>query len=333
MTADYRILDPTDLREVGGSQSDFAREVLAGLSSFPRTLPCRYIYDDLGSDLFRQIMELPEYYPTSCERQILETCGDDIVSVMDGRPFDLVELGAGDGRKTAVLLKNFCDRGYDFQYVPIDISEGAISGLVERLATEMPTLKVEGVVADYFDGLRWVSQMDDRLNLVLFLGGNIGNFEPPDHVNFLHNLWNSLNDGDLLLSGFDLKKDADKLINAYNDSAGVTAAFNLNLLTRINNELGGHFDLGAFRFYATWDPLKGAVVSFLISQCEQTVRIDALEKDFSFDAHEAIHTESSYKYLPHLIEDLAAETGFTVEKMLYDQKHWFSDAIWRVVKG
>ena len=332
MTADYRVLDPTDLREVGGSQSDFAREVLAGLSATPRTLPCRYIYDDHGSDLFRQIMELPDYYPTSCERQILETRGDDIAAVIAGRPFNMVELGAGDGRKTAVLLKNFCDRGYDFQYVPIDISEGAVSGLVERLATDMPALQVEGVVADYFDGLRWVSQMDDRLTLVLFLGGNIGNFEPPDHVNFLHNLWNSLNNNDLVLTGFDLKKDADRLINAYNDPTGVTAAFNLNLLTRINNELGGHFDLSAFRFYATWDPLKGAVVSFLISQRDQHVRIDALEKEFAFEAHEAIHTESSYKYIPSAIEALAEETGFVMETILYDEKNWFSDSVWRVVK-
>ncbi|MGE0433958.1 MAG: L-histidine N(alpha)-methyltransferase [Planctomycetota bacterium] len=333
MTAAYRILESSDLRSVStGAQSDFARDVLAGLSATPKTLPSRYIYDDAGSELFTRIMELPEYYPTRCEQEILETRANDIAAAIGGRPFNLVELGAGDGRKTAVLLREFSERGYDFQYVPIDISEAAVSGLVDRLAGELPALRVDGVVADYFDGLRWVSRLGDRLNVVLFLGSNIGNFRPPSDVQFLHSLWNSLNCGDLLLVGFDLKKDIDQLVRAYSDSAGVTAAFNLNLLHRINRELGGRFDVSTFRFWSTWDPVNGAVQSYLISDREQTVRIDALEKEVSFEPWEPIHTESSHKYTARMIEELAGQTGFAVMEMLSDAKGWFCDAMWRVLK-
>jgi L-histidine N-alpha-methyltransferase len=278
-------------------------------------------------------MDLPEYYLTSCEWEILRGQRDVIASWVGTDPFRLVELGPGDGQKVRVLLEHFSGQGMDFRYVPIDISRSAVESLCRELDRDLPVVRTEGLVSDYFDGLKWLAGQPIRRNVVLFLGSNIGNFSHSEARGFLYSLWNVLGDGDGMVIGFDLKKDIDTLQRAYDDSQGVTAEFNVNLLRRINRELGGNFDPDRFRFYASYNAYTGAVESFLISRCRQSVFIEALNHMFVFDAWEPIHTECSHKYLPDEIRSLADETGFLVSELLHDSRRYFVDALWRVKKG
>ncbi|MBN4076504.1 L-histidine N(alpha)-methyltransferase [Gemmatimonas aurantiaca] len=332
MPSGYKILDPKDFADTFDARSAFALDVLVGLSDTRKAIPSKYLYDDHGSELFVKIMEIPEYYVTNSEREALILHTPEISSMLDKEPFNLVELGAGSGEKTLILLNQFLTDKHEFQYVPIDISESAMSGLIADLDDKLPEVKTHGLVSDYTNGLKWLNHRNTTRNVVLFLGSNIGNFTHAQERFFLRNVWNSLNDNDLLIIGFDLKKDIELLLSAYNDAKGVTANFNLNLLTRINNELGGEFDLSKFRHYGTYDVFNGAMESYLVSLEKQEVFIEMIGRSFSFRQWEPIHTEYSYKFLPANIETLAVETGFVVEKMLYDDKKYFVDSVWRVNK-
>jgi L-histidine N-alpha-methyltransferase len=265
MTVQYQILKSEDI-EVSDSHEAFALDVLLGLSQDPKSLPSKYFYDEQGSKLFQQITELPEYYLTRCESEILHGKKKEIAQLIDNNQFNLVELGAGDGRKTKILLQHFLAAGLDFRYVPIDICEAAVKGLIGGLDRHLPELSIEGLVADYCDGLEWLSTMNGDRNVVLFLGSSIGNFSHDEAREFLHSLWNALEDGDYLLIGFDLKKDIQLLERAYNDSRDVTAQFNLNLLRRINRELGGDFNADQFQYHSFYNTLSGAIESYLISR-------------------------------------------------------------------
>jgi len=311
---------------------DFAVDVLVGLSEEPKRLSSRYFYDAAGSRLFAEITDQADYYPTAAEDEILRANRARICGAVADHPFDLVDLGAGDGRKTMTILEHLAGSGADFRYVPIDISESAVAGLVETTRTRFPGAPVAGLVSEYTRGIRWLGRGSGRRKLVLFLGSNIGNFSQAESRQFLRRLWNALAPGDCVLAGFDLKKDIDTLLRAYNDSAGKTRAFNLNLLARINRELGGRFDLARFDHYATFNVLNGAMESFLISLERQTVLIEALRREFHFRPFEPIHTEFSYKYLDDDIEGLAQITGFAVEGLFWDAERRFCDALWRVDK-
>ena len=330
---DYVVLDRAHPAVQQAPQRAFAEEVLVGLSESPKRLPSKYFYDDAGSRLFQRITELEEYYPTACEFEIFRKHAPDLLDRFTRSPVNLIDLGAGDGRKTTVLIEHLIAAGADVRYVPIDISEEAMRIVVETMGKKYPTLEIAGLVADYFDGLNWLSGQTDRRNLVLFLGSNIGNFDKPRARAFLRRLWNALNPADRVLIGFDLKKDIEALLRAYNDREGVTEAFNKNLLTRINRELGGTFNPAKFRFFSTYNVFSGAMESYLVSLETQRVYIEALRHDFAFNAWEPIHTEYSYKYLDEDIDGLAAFTRFTVEARWYDEKRWFCDALWRVEKG
>ncbi len=332
MSATYHILTQKDLHPSSQLEHDFSTDVLIGLSRMPKQLSSKYFYDDRGSQLFQEIMELPEYYLTSCEFEIISEQKEKISQDMAGEPFNLVEFGSGDGRKTIILLDHFQGNDFEFQYIPIDIAEAAMKTLVKSMNRKFPTLKTKGIVAEYFDGLKWLNNTEYRKNLVLFLGSNLGNFDKAHSRAFLHNLWNILNNGDSVVIGFDLKKDIDLMLKAYNDSKGVTAEFNLNLLRRINRELGGNFDLEKFRFYAGYDVFSGAIESYLVSLERQEVFIEKIGQSFVFDSWESIHTEYSYKYLESDIEELAARTGFLIKKQLYDSKRYFVDSVWSVNK-
>ncbi len=322
-----RAEDQNDIEEL-------AYEVLVGLSSRPKRLPSRFFYDDEGSRLFARIMRLEEYYPTDLEHAILTEHAAEILQCMEGRSFNLVALGAGDGAKTMILLRHLAASGADVTYVPIDISEGAMRGLVATIREELPAIRVEGVVAEYHRGLQWlVRQRSERSNLVLFLGSNVGNFDRAQARGFLGRIWSALRVEDRVLVGFDLKKDIEALLAAYNDREGVTAAFNLNLLTRINRELGAEFDPSAFRHFGTYDVNTGAMKSYLVSLEAQDVRVGALDRSFRFDEWEAIHTEYSYKYLRSDIDSLAEDSGFVQVSRFEDQRGWFVDDLWRPRKG
>ena len=332
-TRGYKVLDSKDVEQFRDSSHDFALDVLTGLKSEPKTLSSKYFYDDAGSDLFRKIMALDEYYPTDCEREVLTKHASEICQEMLKKKFNLVDLGAGDGAKTVVLLKELERIGADVVYVPVDISEGAMKTLVDTVGKDCPDIPISGLVCEYGDALGWLgSAPEKRQNLVLFLGSNLGNFTKPLAKGFLRRLWNSLAHDDLVLIGFDMKKDIDVLLSAYNDREGVTAEFNLNLLSRINRELGGDFDVAKFRHFGTYDVFLGAMKSYLVSLESQTVRIEKLACEFEFKAWEPIHTEYSYKYLPEDVEELARETGYEVQREFADGRNWFVDAVWRVQK-
>jgi L-histidine Nalpha-methyltransferase len=332
MSITYKKLDPQDFEDSFDEIQAFALDVLVGLSETRKSLPSKYLYDSVGSELFTEITKSPDYYLTDCEREILVKHASEIAEQFSGAPLNLIELGAGIGEKTKILLSRFTELGIEFQYVPIDISEGAMKELMADLKKTMPDVETNGLVSDYFSGMKWLNNRYKRRNFVLFLGSSIGNFNHAGSRTFLRNAWNSLNHEDCLLTGFDLKKDIEALLLAYNDTAGVTSRFNLNLLARINTELGGTFDLKRFRHYGTYNVFNGAMESFLVSMEDQDVYIDTIGRSFSFREWEPIHTEYSYKYLESDIKTLAVETGFRVVNLLFDSRHFFADSIWKVHK-
>jgi len=329
MSEKYRILKSDDVNVAG---YDFASDVDAGLSRPQKSISSKYLYDAEGDKLFQQIMELPEYYLTRCEFEILRDNRDKILSLLGDGPVNLVELGAGDGKKTFLLLERFLEKGIAFRYVPIDISESAIKGLIESCCDCYSQMTVEGLVAEYFDGLKWLASQNQRRNFVLFLGSNIGNFSRNETEFFLRGLWDALNNGDLVLIGFDLKKDVNRIKDAYDDSQGVTARFNLNLLRRVNSELGGDFNIDQFEHYCTYNEQMDAVESYLISNKKQDVRIESLGKTFSFEEKEPLHLEYSHKFSQEDIAQLAGEAGFKIAAQFYDADRLFVDSVWQVVK-
>ena len=308
---------------------EFANDVGKGLTSKKKYLMSRYIYDEKGSLLFKRIMDLPEYYLTRCETEILNNLKTDLSIELRNNSFNLIELGAGDGKKTKILLEYFVNNDLDFRYIPIDISESAVCDLINNIAKEL-NINASGLVTEYFYGLKHLSESDNTRKVVLFLGSNIGNMNPENAKSFLTALRNSLNENDYVLIGFDLKKDINKLINAYNDSQGITAAFNKNLLSRINYELGGDFDPDKFFFYSTYDVQDSAIKSFLVSRNEQVVYINAIDKNIKFEKWEPIHSESSYKYSLKDIKQMAVENGFELMQNFFDSKKYFTDSLWKV---
>lgn len=326
------VLDSLTSRNASSLRDQFAFDVLMGLSAEKKYLSSKYFYDSYGSELFEQITDLDEYYPTACEFEILQQVAPQIAATLGKDSFDIVELGAGDGRKTKVLLSRLQARDIDFSYIPVDISESAVNELCAALEVSHSGLAVQGIVGEYFDSIRYLNNNSERRKLVLFLGSNIGNFDFASALQFLRTIWQYLNHDDLLLVGFDLKKDIQTLLQAYNDSRGITRDFNLNVLTRINRELGGQFQLDTFSHYGLYNPVGGAMESYLVSLEEQTVYIDEIQKYFSFRAFEAIHMEYSYKYLLSDISDMAADTGFEVLHHWPDSNNYFVDALWQVRK-
>ena len=314
------------------THQEFANDVLIGLSQPLKWLPSKYIYDNQGSKLFQEIMELPEYYLTRTEIEILNSKKRQIAEKIGDKEFNLIELGCGDGKKTRIILDEFLRKKHLFHFHPIDISENSISDFMDSLRSQYPDLRSEGLVSDYFEGLYWLSEQNHRKNVVLFLGSNIGNFTPLKAGVFLSSLWKALNNDDLVFIGFDLKKNIDMMVRAYNDKNGVTAAFNKNLLKRINRELKGNFELDQFEFYATYDAVEGAIQSYLISKKKQDVFIGELKWLFSLKSQEPIHTESSYKYLTSDIEDMADKNNFEIIENYFDSNKYFVNSLWKVVK-
>lgn len=313
----------------------FAADVLAGLSSTPKYLSSKYFYDDEGSRLFQEIMKLPEYYLTGCEHEIFSgQAGEIHRSFANGRGgFDVIELGAGDGTKTAVLIDHFLKQTDDISYSPIDISQEALDALTSKFTNEFPTLAIHPLNGDYFRILESLKISNGRRKVLLFLGSNIGNFSPEQAIDFFRSLRQVMSENDLLFIGFDLQKDPKVIVPAYDDEQGVTARFNLNLLERINRELGANFDLSKFSHYANYRPVEGSARSFLISREQQTVHIAALNRTFEFDQWEAVFMEISQKYSLRMIDEMAAESGFVVKDQFFDSRKFYCDSLWKVSTG
>ena len=312
-------------------QNTFAEDVAEGLSSDPKFISSKYFYDDEGSRLFQEIMKLPEYYLTRSEYEVLSKQTAEIFNAFEAGEdeFDLIELGAGDGLKTAVLVDYFLKQKASFQYVPIDISSEALNFLTEKFNKEFPALDIKPEQGDYFKTLKTFSEKSGKKKIILFLGSNIGNFSEAQALQFFKDLRNVMNERDQLFIGFDLHKNPKTILNAYDDSQGVTAKFNLNLLKRINRELGADFNIEEFSHYASYHPLERAARSFLISQKDQTVTIDALGETFEFKKWEPIYMEVSQKYGERMIERLAAESGFAVTKNFFDENRFYLDSLWK----
>lgn len=301
----------------------FAEEVRRGLSESQKSLPCRFLYDKIGSSLFEQICEVPEYYVTRAERSILQERSEEIIEML---PNDtaLVELGSGSAEKTQLLLEAFLGKQDEVVFLPIDISRAALDASARQLLADHPSLSIVAVEGDYARGLEAISSRDHGPRLILWLGSSIGNLGRDEAAHFLSELRNDLSPEDRLLIGIDRRKDRETLEKAYDDSEGVTARFNLNLLDRINRELGGSFDTELFEHRATWQEAPGRVKSELVSLQAQTVKIVELDLVVEFDEGEAIHTEYSYKYSTDEIDSLAGEALLSRERTWLDAEDRFS---------
>ncbi|MFN0107556.1 MAG: L-histidine N(alpha)-methyltransferase [Blastocatellia bacterium] len=310
-------------------QSSFAEDVRAGLTALPKTLPPKYFYDDLGSQLFEAICLLPEYYPTRAEAEIFHRHAAEIVSQLPA-PVGVVELGSGSSVKTRLLIEAILARQSELHYQPMDISASILQHSAEKLLGEYSRLRITGHVGDYTCGLDSIIRREGESLLALFLGSNVGNYTPENATALLRAIRATLRTGDGLLLGADLKKPLDVLIPAYDDALGVTAAFNLNLLARINRELGANFDLRSFEHRALFNDETGRMEMHLASRSAQTVTINALDLQIDFQPGETVHTENSYKYdLPQLAA-LAEATGFQPMKTWLDGERRFSCNFWLV---
>ena len=311
--------------------TQFAEDVLKGLSSTPKQLSSRYFYDDEGSRLFMEIMKLPEYYPTRAELKIFTEQRAEICDAFTegANAIDLIELGAGDGTKTAVLIEHLLSNNVDFTYQPIDISEKANDALETKFKEKFPHLRIDPHTGDYFKVLDSLKSNTNRRKVILFLGSNIGNFLRDNAVAFFRSLRAVMNEKDRLFFGFDMQKDPRTIVAAYDDKQGVTSAFNLNLLARINRELGADFDLDKFSHYAQYRPMECAARSFLISREKQTVTVNALDRSFDFDQWEPIFMEISQKYTHSMIDELAGDGGFEIEREFYNGEDFYIDSLWK----
>ncbi|MDO3643552.1 MAG: L-histidine N(alpha)-methyltransferase [Mucilaginibacter sp.] len=306
----------------------FYEDVICGLSSSPKFLSSMYFYDAVGDKLFQDLMACDEYYPTNCELEIFSEKTAEICEAImgDGDAFDLIELGAGDASKSTYLLKYLLEKGADFSYLPIDISSNTISYLNITLPVTLPNLQMTGLNGEYFDMLKKASVISNKRKVVMFLGSNIGNMPLDVATQFCADVRSHLSAGDMMLIGVDLKKNPATVLAAYNDKEGITKRFNLNMLERINRELGGDFDVSQFEHYPTYDPETGACKSYLISLRDQTVSIQG--KSIFFAKDEYIFMEISQKFTVAEIDNMALTASFKPAVHFFDSKHWFTDAIW-----
>jgi len=308
----------------------FAEDTYKGLTSFPKYLHSKYIYDKKGDKIFQEIMAMPEYYLTTCEYDILKENKEDIAQTFSSTTdFDLIELGAGDGKKTKLLLKELVEKDYKFNYLPVDISQNVLDELESALKEEIPAVRVKTQQGTYFETLEKLAEFNSRKKVILVLGSNIGNLSHSEAVDFLRNIADAMSDDDMLFMGFDQKKDPHAIMKAYNDPAGITERFNKNLLVRINSELQGEFDTSKFIHWENYDPETGTARSFLVSKEAQKVKIGKLDLEVSFDAWESIHTEISQKYDDAIVSWLADEAGLVVERDFSDSDNRYKNYIFR----
>jgi dimethylhistidine N-methyltransferase len=312
----------------------FAQDVDAGFSAPRKFLHSKYFYDAKGDELFQRIMHLEEYYLTNCEREIFQTYRAELLGLFTNPidTFQILEFGAGDGTKTKILLEYFLEAHADFTYSPIDISGSVLHGLGESLKKELPDLHFKGIQGDYFEVLKQFGHhANDTRNIVFFLGSNIGNFDDQVRHSFLENVRKNLEVNDLLMVGYDLKKDPATILAAYNDREGVTRAFNFNLLDRINRELEGNIDLDNFIHYPFYNPSTGESRSYLISKKDQQVYLKALDKTYEFERWESIFTEVSRKFNLSEIRKMGSMAGFEVLEIFHDSREYFAEVVFKAI--
>lgn len=312
-------------------QNELAEAVAKGLTEKPKSLPSWLFYDDNGDRIFQEIMAMPEYYLTNCELDILKAHKNNLLEILkrESKQIKLIELGAGDGIKTEVLLKHFLKNKLDFEYNPVDVSAAVLEQLETRLMKNLPHLQIESKNQRFKDAfLEMRSNQQDR-KFVLFMGANIGNFSIDDAQLFINQISRQLNQGDYLMVGFDLKKSPRIIQKAYDDPHGITSRFNLNLLQRLNNNLNANFDLDQFEHYSYYDITSGASKSYLVSKIEQKVQLKDLDLEVNFDKAEYIHTEVSQKYDMVMIEKMAEIANLSIKESYFDKDKYFSDVLFQ----
>jgi L-histidine Nalpha-methyltransferase len=313
-------LAPLDTREA------LIDEVWRGLLKRPRSLVPWMLYDPEGSHLFECITTLPEYYPTRTERDILANYAEAIVTATgrdQTRPLRLLELGAGTATKTGILLKAATRLRDEVTYIPVDVSSDALDAACDSIGCLLPDVQLRPMVANYVTHPPRLGRFNGT-TLAMYIGSNIGNFLPDQARRILRNLRSELRPGDALLLGTDMVKDEATLVRAYDDKAGVTAAFNLNILHRLNRELGANFDIGCFRHRARWNRVESRIEMHLESTRHQWVSIPAAQLNLEFAAFETIHTESSYKFTRDKLGALLDDVGFTIEETWTDPQQWYA---------
>jgi len=307
------------------AQTPVGSEVYVGLTSRPKTLSPWLFYDVEGSRLFEDITDLPEYYLTRTERGIFSRHADEIIAAADdggARPLTMIEFGAGTAAKTSLLLEAVARRQGKVDFLAIDVSESPLTVAKERIEREIPSVTVTPRVADYTTGVADLPANGKR-RMVLYIGSSIGNFEPAHALNLLRDVRGRISLGDQLLLGADRVKERSVLLRAYDDEAGVTAAFNKNVLVRINRELGGTFNPRLFKHRARWNHEHSRIEMHLESLIAQQVKIDALELDLRFARGETIHTENSYKFTRKAVESMLEHSGFALSRCWTDDREWF----------
>jgi L-histidine N-alpha-methyltransferase len=319
-TLEQKSLAPLDAREA------LIDEVWRGLLKRPRSLPPWMFYDFEGSRLFERITRLPEYYPTRTEHGILTNHAEAIITATGSgysRPFRLLELGAGTAAKTGILLSAATRLGNEVTYLPVDVSSDALDTACDSIARLVPDVQLQPVVANYVTHPPKLEPFDGT-TLAIYIGSSIGNFSPEEARTILRNLRSELRPRDALLLGTDMVKDKATLLRAYDDEDGITAAFNLNILRRLNRELGANFDTGCFRHRARWNPGRSRIEMHLESTRDQYVSIPGAQLGVEFAAFETIHTESSYKFSQVTLGALLRDAGFTIMKTWTDPLQWYA---------
>ena len=321
-----------ELSIITQQKTKFYKDVMKGLQASPKYLESKYFYDDHGDDLFQQIMHCDEYYLTGCEMEILKMQSADIASTIfaSEKNFDVIELGAGDCSKSVYLLRQIFRRNKAFNFFPVDISKHVIDLIKEELPKKVRGLNIHGLNGEYIEMLKKANQLSSKRKLVLFMGSNIGNMNYKQSIAFCKEVRSCLKPGDYLLIGFDLKKDPQVILSAYNDKQGITSKFNLNLLKRINKELDADFVVEDFKHFPVYNPESGECKSYLVSKNKQSVSIGDTEI-IKFDENETIDMEISTKYSLNQINEIAALSGFEPFEDFYDSKNWFVDALWKCV--
>lgn len=308
---------------------NFEIEVRTGLGSFPKRLSSKFIYDKKGDRLFQQIMEMPTYYLYDCEYEILERYSKQLSELFckKGETINLIDLGAGDGKKTKILLRYMVQNDFDFVYKPIDISKTILEELKNSLKKELPTLKVEPETGEYFQVLNRLKNYNKTKKVILVLGSNIGNLLHPRAIEFMSSLKDALNPGDLLFMGFDQKKNPQTILDAYNDKEGITAAFNRNILYRINEEFDANFEPEKFTHWEVYNPETGTAKSYLVATEEMKVKVKNLNMEVHFEKWETIHVEISQKYTDSVVKWLADESGLNIIDSFTDDREYYRNYI------
>ena len=311
--------------------SAFAEDTYKGLTSNPKFLYSKYFYDKEGDKLFQQIMDMPEYYLTNCEFNILKLNAEEIAEKFNStKGFDLIELGAGDGKKTKLLLMEMLRKNFDFEYQPVDISQNVLDELSASLESEFPGIRVNPQQGTYFKTLEKLADYNKRKKVIVVLGSNIGNLRHKEAIRFLRNIAGAMGPDDMLFMGFDQKKHPQKILDAYNDQTGITEAFNKNLLKRLNRELDANFDLDQFMHWETYDPETGTAKSFLVSKTRQEVLLKNIDLKVNFSKWESIHTEISQKYDDGIVEWLAEQAGLEITTAFNDLEKCYKNYIFKV---